>query len=357
MPPVTSFLAKRACTLLGAATVGTLAAVGVDTPAFAHDVRHESRVECVAGQPGKIRVTWTLTNTERHREATVTGARSPIGDIAMGARLPARATAGAGAGTLVGSEIRPLAAGTAAIDVELTWKLRGADIRRTVAQTVSFAGRTCGPEQQPAAAYTSRCDGTAGVVLTNPTEQPRRVTVAGAGGWKQTEALPAQGHARVIVPEANAADVTVTASTGDGRGAGDDPVIGRHQWEKPTSCAAPDVSAAAGCDGKSLLLTNPAGNDTVTAVVTVGGVVTTVQVPGGTTRSVRLALDALTADVDIAGIRTLVRFDDLRACSAGDILPVTGADATLLAGSAAGLIGAGVGLVWLARRRRIRFLA
>jgi LPXTG-motif cell wall-anchored protein len=71
------------------------------------------------------------------------------------------------------------------------------------------------------------------------------------------------------------------------------------------------------------------------------------------------AVPALTATVRIGENISTVRFDKAKDCVPAapttPILPVTGADAGLMAGGAAGLIGVGTGLFLMARRRRISF--
>lgn len=360
--------AKRLLTLLGAAGVGTIAALSMGTAALACHPVITHDVDCVEGQPGKVKVTWEVRNSEREAEAKVLKVEPATAGIKKDDRIAGR-NASSGTKVLTGTTILDASAGKATLTVKLGWRINGTDVEDSRTREATFANLRCGSppppppsesDKQPTVKFTSRCDGTVQVIVTNPRQNAIDVTVVGKEFTKPVTVEPGKSSDPVVVPAANASEVQVV------KGANGPPIGRKYSWDAPKNCDAPDVNPKASCDGRSILITNPSGNRPIEAKITAGAEVKTVTVQPGKTETVTLdsAVPTLTATVKIGKDETTLRFDKAKDCvppppgsGTSPTLPVTGPEAGLMAGGALGLTGIGAGLYLITRRRRIQFTA
>lgn len=355
---VPSVLAKRSAAVVGAAAVGILVALAAGAPAVACHPIITGTPECADG--GKVKITWTIVNSESHRPATVVRTTPAVTGINVGAELPGSAKKGKLTGTTL---VDYVAGGSATLKVKLKWaKQNHHTPQRERTGTVSFARLSCespAPQpdnRKPTVTFTPNCDGTLKVVIRNPFDTPLNTDTT-AGAWTKPVTVAAGSDAPAfVVPAENAGDVTVRVG---------EKAIGSSKGAAAQGCAVPDVTANASCDGQSVVIKNPADGREINALVTVGTTETKVKVAPGASEIVKVGtLDALTATVKIVGgDESEISFDKLANCvqpalaNAGPTLPVTGANVAVIAGGSAALIGLGGTLFWLARRRKIHFTA
>jgi LPXTG-motif cell wall-anchored protein len=362
---VLSSTAKRSFALIGAAAVGIIAALGAGAPAFACHSIITGTPECADGS--KVKITWTVTNSETDRDAKVVSVTPAVNGFKIGDQLPGSAKKV----NLVGTTLVDFTpGGSATLKVKLKWQKQNHHTPEYEGTgTASFADLTCGSpstppdNRKPTVKFTPSCDGTLSVVIHNPFEKPL-ATETKAGAWTKPVTVPAGSDAPAFsVPAENAANVMVFTVSSDGNKA--DKPIGSSTGASAQGCAVPDVSAKASCDGQSVVINNPLEGRPIEAVVTVGTDQTKVKVAAGTSEIVKIGkLDALTATVKIAGgDETVISFDKLTNCvqpvsaNEGPTLPVTGTNVALIAGGSAALIGLGGALFWLSRRRKVQFTA
>ncbi|SCL30018.1 hypothetical protein GA0070616_3996 [Micromonospora nigra] len=213
----------------------------------------------------------------------------------------------------------------------------------------------------PAAAFTSNCDGTVTVALSNDgsiSKYAVEFEVRAENGWSKTVTVePGKAENGLVVPAADAGKIEVLV---DGK------VIenGTYTWERPEDCPLPTVTADADCDTFALTASNPEGAMPVTATFTYGDKTETRTVKPGTAEKVTFK-----AGDDETALVVLPELDlELEVvyapegCGEGGGgeepgLPVTGAAAGGIAAGAVALLALGAVLFVMARRRRVHFTA
>ena len=192
-----------------------------------------------------------------------------------------------------------------------------------------------------------------------------REIVVGQGAQRQFRGLEVGKPLRlgneewtIVVPEDNAEKVRVKWKNADDPGDDgweneDDPLVIR--WVKPDVCF--EVTSKSTCEDLTITITNT-GAKAIKATVTVGdkSEEETVE-PGASAEAVIDGVDGLVAKVSIDGGAAKDYAWAKPADCGGGGLPVTGANAGLLAGAALVLVSGGGGLFFMARRRRVRFAA
>lgn len=210
---------------------------------------------------------------------------------------------------------------------------------------------------QPAVEFTSSCDGSVRVHLSNNgaiSRYPVDFVVTGEGGWSKTVTVqPGKADNDTVVPPSAAGKVVVTV---DGKQVED----GSYSWKRPATCAPPTVNVGADCDTVTVTVANPAGSTPVTANVAYGQQRASLTVPAGAKKST--TFDAGTAGfatvtfagLDMAPLRAVV--EAAGRCGGGGLV-VTGADAGTAAAVGLGLLLAGGAVLMIVRRRRVTFTA
>jgi LPXTG-motif cell wall-anchored protein len=214
----------------------------------------------------------------------------------------------------------------------------------------------------PASAFTSSCDGSVTVSLSNDgkiSKYPVEFEVKGENGWsKKVTVEPGKADKSTVVPAANAGKIEVLV---DGK------VIekGTYSWQRPEDCPLPVVTTDADCKSFTLTVANPEGGLPVKVELSYGGQSETRTVaPGGSEKVTFKAGKAESAKIVLPDLE--MEMDAIYApeedCSGGGgaggpDLPKTGAAAGVIAAGAAILLAAGAALFVVARRRRIRFTA
>ncbi|MDG4785538.1 cell wall anchor protein [Micromonospora sp. WMMD1102] len=215
--------------------------------------------------------------------------------------------------------------------------------------------------QQPAADFVSSCDGSVAVKLSNDgktSKYPVEFTIT-AGEWVKKVKVEAGAGDTVEVPAEHAAEIVVTADGFETKKGG---------WQRPEDCELPEVLVHADCETYAVGVLNPEGNTPLKAEVTYAGETKTVSVPAGNKEPVVVTFeagDATTAtivfpELDLEPLEAT--FEKPANCGGGGGgeepgLPVTGAAAGGIAAGALALLGLGVFLFIMARRRRVTFTA
>lgn len=215
----------------------------------------------------------------------------------------------------------------------------------------------------PAAQFTSACDGTVTVALSNDgsiSKYPVEFEVRGENGWSKKVAVePGKANTDTVVPADSAGKVEVLV---DGK------VLdkGTYSWQRPKDCALPTIATTADCKTFSLSVTNPEGVLPVKVELTYNGKTETRTVEAGKTEEVTFkAGKDKTAKVVLPdlGLEMEAAYAPEQNCGGGGGggaepgLPVTGAAAGVMAAVAGALVAAGAVLFVVTRRRRIRFTA
>lgn len=223
----------------------------------------------------------------------------------------------------------------------------------------------------PAAETVSLCDGTLALSLRNGEDATTtEYAILGADGSERHVTVEREQPVQEITIPAKSAKSVVVRSDGV--------TVGTYAWERPGNCDAATVSGSGGCSASTIEIANPSANtEAAEASILVAGEdgTRTVTVAPGATERVDLDKVDVTASVTVLGETTLV---DLRrpatcagaslaggtspgtavsAAGATRLLAVTGTSVGLIAGVALVLVGVGVALFVIARRRRIRFTA
>jgi LPXTG-motif cell wall-anchored protein len=328
---------RRPIAVAGAALVGLAAALAISTPASAHTVAVTGEPECVSGH---WVVTWTATSsntdlTGTFDKADYNPANPDAEHIKVGAQLPA-------GGQLTETQVVTGSETFASLSVHMTWPNTHESADKA---TVQFEG-TCkaegGEQKHPSASFTSNCDGSVDVLLSNPTDNPVSFTVNDS----QPVEVAAGGTKTVNVTGDAAKHIVVTwEKTGKAEGG----------FTQPDGCAT--VTAEFTCDRLILLVENPEGQQPLdVAFTTSRGDSGTLEVAAGSKASRAFdATEGFTVAVKAPAAAVDETFAWEKPDNCGSTLPKTGAGTTAIAGGAGGLLAVGAGLFLVARRRRIRF--
>ncbi|WP_406077072.1 cell wall anchor protein [Micromonospora sp. NBC_00858] len=215
----------------------------------------------------------------------------------------------------------------------------------------------------PATTFTSACDGSVAVSLSNDgkiSKYPVEFEVKGENGFsKKVSVAAGKADNSIVVPAADAGKIEVLV---DGK------VIenGTYSWQRPEDCPLPVVTTEADCKNFTLTVTNPEGGLPVKATFTYGDKTETRTVAAGGSEKVTFkaskAETALVAlpDLDLEMEAVYTPEQDCGGGGGGGDepgLPVTGAAAGGIAAGAIALLIAGAVLFVIARRRRVTFTA
>ncbi|MER7456195.1 LPXTG cell wall anchor domain-containing protein [Micromonospora sp. NPDC126480] len=295
--------AVAAGTLLGFSGVAILAA-----PASAHHPEPAGTF-CLRGD-SQVEVTWTVGNSERDLEGTISKLESTIpadfaGTLALDATLPKK-----GDGPLTATQTHSFegALPELKLTVEAKWQRGDRNVTEERSVTATPAG-DCKGEETPTPTPT---------VTPEPTPTPEQPS--------PTPTEPPTATPTPAEPE--------------------EPVFRLEET----------------CDEMIFTVENPAKGIPFTAtLVTEKGVTKKLESKPGETASV--SFDAypglkVTVSYDVVEGSETIEYTEPQDCGGeGGGLPVTGANTTLIAGGAAVLLAAGAGLFVLARRRKLRFTA
>lgn len=361
---------RRALAVTGAAALGLTASLAVASPASAHHPIVTGQAICDT-ETGNWKVTWTVANSERDIEGKITSVvtvpESTLTTIVPGATLPRK-----GKGVLTDEQMVAGDRDWAKLTVTAEWTRKGKfHQKRTITKSawakVKFDGTCEAPQSKPRAKFASDCEGvTVTLINRKGATKPADFTVTGEGGFEEKVTV-VKGREAVRVPAENAGKITVTEGG---------QLIKEYSWQKPEDCeepnqpASPEVSYESTCDELIVEFDNPQDGADFTATVTPSqGEAQTVTVATGETATVKFpAAEGLTVTISVEGQDDVTvaweKPEDCEAPGEGggdgddkDTLPVTGAQAGAIAGGAALLLAAGVGIFLLARRRRITFTA
>ena len=335
-------LAVSAATFLGA--VGAVAFAAA--PASAHHVTLTGEAVC-GPEAGTAVVTWKVTNSRTDKVGTIKRTTREIKGLEDDTTVPARSS-------LTATETVKLSEGSVSFGLRMTWQ---GGVREDVDPPVKvdLGKLDCEPAKEPTVTATSNCDGTLTVVIKNTSAEAKRFTVNGEGKFAERKNLKVDEEWTVVVPKANAGKAVVKWKKADDPGddGWEDDV--KFNWAQPEACF--DVTAKSTCEDLTINVANT-GAKAIKASVTVGEESKQVEIEPGKSAEITLdAVDGLVAKLAVTGDYAKdFAWAKPSDCSGGG-LPVTGANAGLLAGAALVLVAGGGGLFLLARRRRIRFAA
>lgn len=222
----------------------------------------------------------------------------------------------------------------------------------------------------PDAEFVYNCDGTTEVTLINRGNVKAEFTVTADGGFTKTVSVPAGKLDEAIsVPAANAKNITVSVG---------DKVVAKGAWKQPETCVEPpEPKGSVVSDCKELIFTLqvPEGGETITITLTPnkGAAQTIVAEPGAAQPSVvrfkgfeGLVVTPSAEGVDLEPVAWEPPADCDKDNGSGGgepddedepTLPVTGAAAGGIAAGALALLAIGAICYFVARRRRVTFIA
>jgi LPXTG-motif cell wall-anchored protein len=334
---------------VAAVLIGLSAILTFANPASAHHAAVSGTASCDTAA-GEWVITWTVQNSQRDKDATLLAVTAspdtPVAGIKAGSVVP-RQQATAGGGQLTGVQRVPAGSTEATLTVAPDWP-RNDENGKTYSGSVPLTGG-CAPTR-PGAEFVSACDGAVDVHLSNTGKDAASFEVTAGGGFTETVSVAPGQSATVHVPAASAGKITVTS---EGR------AVASGSWQRPKACAMPTVVAKSDCANLTVTIANPKGNGPVTANVAYGTQSKKLTVAPGGEESVKFpASSSEVATVTFEGLDLeLEAVATPASCGGGGGLPKTGAAVGGYVASAAGLLGIGAGLFYLARRRRIRFTA
>ncbi len=340
-------LPGRILAISAATFIGALGAVALTAaPASAHTAELKYEVVCGA-TPGTVDITWTVTNDQPNKVGTLKRVARPVGDIKDDAKVdPLKSVTGK-------ETVKVADEPSITFSFRMRWK--DAD-DKDVSKTVDLIKYDCGTEE-PTRTAVSNCDGTLTVTVKNADDKSRRVTINGEGEFAERKTLAAGESWELVVPQEHAAKVTVKWKTAKENDDTDTGWEGQEKfnWAKPDICFA--VESKSTCDDLTITVTNT-GTKAIKATVTVGDKSEEETIESGAkAEAVIDGVDGLVAKLSInGGAAKDYAWAKPADCNTGG-LPVTGANAGLLAGAALVLVSGGGGLFFMARRRRIRFAA
>jgi LPXTG-motif cell wall-anchored protein len=329
-----------------AGTAGILAITM--TPAWAHHTTVTGDPVCDT-ETGNWIITWKVYNSERDKtarlkEAYWTPTGTPMTNIAVDAFLPKR-----GQGVLTGVQTVPGSATTASLTVKAKWDNGFRENRRTT--TVTFNG-TCDEDRpKPHVAFSSACDGSVTVTLSNDADARRSATftVTGPGGFSQTRTVaPGATPVDVLVPATTAGTISVSIPNS---------APATYSWSDPGNCAPVEVSARSTCTELIVQVENPQGNRPRNVTVTSGSETETFTLAAGESKEFTFpGGPGVTATVTVGDKSETITWEDPGTCAPPTTttppLPVTGASLTSLIGVGAALVLVGGALLMVLRHRR-----
>jgi hypothetical protein len=343
-------LPSRILAVSAATFIGAIGAVAFAGPASATTADLASTVECVEGKPYVARVTWTLTSQDdvvgTVGDVKLNSDPAQVGAIKNGATMKAKGD------KLVGSKDFSTDKRPPTLRGKVSWANE---------HTSTFRNDPVWPEGncavEPARKVTSNCDGTLTVHVTNADDKARRIAINGEGEYAERKTLEPGEAWEHVVPKKHAGKVTVkwkTAKENDDTDAGWEGQQ-KYEWVQPEACF--DVTTKSTCDDLTITVANT-GPKAIKATLTVGDTSEDKEIkPGASAEAVIDAVDGLVVKLTVNGAHAKdYAWAKPTDCSTGG-LPVTGANAGLLAGAALVLVSGGGGLFYMARRRRIRFAA
>ncbi|MFC7547602.1 LPXTG cell wall anchor domain-containing protein [Plantactinospora sp. GCM10030261] len=365
---------RRPLAVLGAAFLGLTAAVAVAAPASAHHSEVKVAAECDT-KTGEWVVDWTVNSyapVKTYKFIKV-DAKSWVGEKASDLSIPGiEVTKGDEYPHSVGTPVKAttrLAGETtkARLAVKAKWD-NGHQDDKIRAAAIDLGGK-CAPDEQPppktavpSASMVADCDGNVDVKLVNGKEATADAefeVTAGTGFEPKKVTVKPDADATVKVEAKYATHIKVTAK-------GEKEPLLDAAPTKPEDCVAPGEPAGSikmTCDKLIFQIVNPEDGETIEVTLTPNkGEAKQLVVKAGETGTVEFdAFEGLTVTPSAEGMGEgePIAWIQPENCDeeGGPTLPVTGAQATGIAGGAAVLVAVGAGLFVLNRRRKIRFTA
>ncbi|MFY1669085.1 cell wall anchor protein [Plantactinospora sp. WMMB334] len=366
---------RRPLAIVGAAFLGLTAALAVAAPASAH--HSEVKVEGVCNTTtGEWDVTWTVRSVAppgvRAFKFTKVEAFKLVGVAPSPLTIPGiEVTSGRDYPHPVNQNLEfkqslPGEVTGVSLKVKAKWN-NGFQEDKWAGAAVKFAG-SCEKEEEeppatasPAATVGSDCEGSVVVKLQNGEDAtaPAKFVVKGSEGFEEKATVAAGEEKAINVPAANAGKITVTEE-------GQEEPLYDAAPPAAEDCVEPGepaLSYAMTCDEFIFEIDNPEDGESVTVTFTPSkGEAKTVTAEPGTVETVTFpAEEGLTVTPSSEGQEgeplAWEKPENCESGGGGGELPLTGAAAGGIAVGAALLIGAGVVLFIMARRRRVTFTA
>lgn len=353
--PHRTFL-RRLAAIAGGALLGVTAALTfAAAPASAHHSVVKGEPVCDTST-GEWVVTWTVRTfappgVDNYKLIEVVS--QPTGNLvadilASGPEAPYALSVNA---ALVGTQRLPGDATTASLGVRAEWENKFVE-RNLVSATIQLGG-DCKPNKpEPNVSFSSACDGSVTVTLSNSADAKVPALFKISGVNKVFTVKPGESE-QVVVPAEVAGKIVVKSGKKKFEGA----------FEQPQDCEPLSLAAKSDCDSLTVSIENPKGSAPVEVTLTPNnGEAQVVKVaPGETKEATFEAEEGLTVTPSIedeAG--EAIAWTEPADCGGtggGDSLPLTGASVTGAIGVAAGLLAIGAVLFFVFRRRRVRFTA
>jgi LPXTG-motif cell wall-anchored protein len=329
------------------------------SPASAHFSSVKGDAKCDS-DTGNWVITWTVESHATDLSGQLvrfssTPAEDPVSGIDVGSIVPATP------GALVGTQIVPNGTASSASITERTqWTDGFVDYFFQTAKV--DLGNTCVAGQpKPNASFSSACDGTVTVTLTNDADATKAAafTVLAANNFTKSVTLDKGGSSQVVVPAVDANSITVNVGGVK---------IATGSFKDPGNCPPVQVSSKMDCTTLTITLDNPANNRPVDATLTDGtntqtvtidaGGTKTVTFPGktGETVTISFVTEASFVETADAAQPVTVVWTVPAAClvtPTTPTLPTTGAHLTPLIASGAALLLAGAAVLYILFRRRL----
>lgn len=341
-------LPSRILAVSAATFIGALGAVALTAaPASAHTATVTSDIVC-GEKPGTAVVTYKVTNNHDKKTAAIKKPNRKIDGLKNNTEVAPKAS-------VSGSETVKIEDGSFTLEFTMDWKSWTEDEKHDV----DVSKLDCSPAQEPARTAVSNCDGTLTVTVKSADDKARKVAINGEGEFAQRKTLAANESWELVVPQKHAGRVTVKWKTAKDNDDTDTGWEGQEKfnWAKPDACF--EVESKSTCEDLIITVTNT-GAKAIKATVTVGdhSEEKTIE-PGASADAVVDGVDGLVAKLSINGgdAKEFAWTKPADCGGSGGGLPVTGANAGLLAGAALVLVSGGGGLFFMARRRRVRFAA
>jgi hypothetical protein len=342
---------RRLSIVAAATTLGSAAVIALSaTPAWAHHTTLNGDPVCDTAT-GNWVITWTVYNSERDKtaelkEASWTPVGSSMTNIAVGAILPKK-----NQGVLTGVQTVPGNTVSASLKIRAKWT--NGFKENAHEKTVTFRGTCEEDKPKPHVAFSSACDGSVLVTLSNDADAKKSATftVTGEGGFTQTKTVAAGTQVDVTVPASASGAISVTVPGAQNA---------TYAWVEPDNCAPVAVSSQSNCTELIVHVENPAGNRSKTFVITSGSFTEEFTLAGGESKQFTLPGGAgVTATVKLKGKDdgTPVTWENPGTCAPPTTtttppLPVTGASLSTLIGVGGSLVLVGVALLFVLRYRR-----
>lgn len=336
-------LPSRILAVSAATFIGALGAVAVAAaPASAHTATVKADAVC-GPKAGTVVVTWTVTNNHDTKTAKIKKPEPKLDGIKNNTEVLPKAS-------VKGSETFNVADGSVTLTFNMDWGTFNED----ESNTVDLKKVECEPAKEPTRTATSNCDGTLTVVVTNADDKARKISVNGEGEFVQRTTLEAGKSWTVVVPKEHAAKVTVKWKTAKENDDTDSGWEGQEKltWVKPDVCF--DVTSTSTCENLTVAVANT-GAKAIKATMTIGDEAKETTIEPGTKSEISIdGVDGLVVKLSVNGGEAKeYAWSKPADCDGG--LPVTGANAGMMAGAALALVAGGGGLFFMARRRRVRF--